>query len=70
MPDEPGVRLDLKTIIAVGTLVVSLASIGGVLAYRVNALEKVVADLSQQVHAMERAVQELTITLKVKGVVQ
>jgi hypothetical protein len=53
-----------------GGMVVGAAGGAAVLSYRVEQHEKAVTALTAQVNELTRSLQELTITLKVKGVVQ
>ena len=66
--------IDWKWLVAlaltVGGIVVGAAGSAAVLTYRVNQHELAVAALTEQLKVLDRSVQELTVTLKIKGVVQ
>jgi hypothetical protein len=65
-------KLDWKWLIAlaitVGGIVIGAAGSAAVLSYRVNEHEKAVMALTEQMKVLERSVQELNITLRLKGV--
>jgi hypothetical protein len=53
--------------VTLGGLVLGAAGSAAVLAYRVNQLEKVTAAQTEQMRALDRSVQELNITMRLRG---